>query len=160
MKTAALCPATTWKQKHWTEKGWAELADRLAQEHKTLPVFLGSKADLEMIGRIRAQMVTDPVSAAGMTTIKQAAALLQRSSFAISVDTGLLHAANALGVRTVGLFGPTTWDYLGRKDSLHVVAKNLSCMPCFRSPSCDHYDCMDGITADEVISAALDWLAE
>lgn len=159
-KIIALCPATTWAHKHWTDEGWAQLADALALRHGALPVFLGSKADIGLIDRISALMSTDAMSTIGKTTLKQAAAIIEQSDLVISVDTGLLHIANAMNRPIVGIFGPTTWSYLGKKDSLRIVAKELSCMPCFRRPSCESFDCMRTIIAHDVLSAAKDWLAE
>lgn len=158
-KTVALCPATTWPQKHWTEEGWASLADRLALEHGAQTIFMGSPADVGMIARIMTMMRTQPTIAAGKTTIKQAAAVIEQSDLVISVDTGLFHIANALNRPLVGIFGPTLWDYLGKKDTLAIVAKNLSCMPCFRRPTCKQFDCMRDITPDDVLSESGAWLA-
>ncbi len=158
-KTVALCPATTWPQKHWTEEGWASLADRLAQEHNAQTIFMGSPADAGMIARIMTLMHTHPTIAAGKTTIKQAAAVLEQSDLVISVDTGLFHIANALNRPLIGLFGPTLWNYLGKKDTLSIVAKNLPCMPCFRRPTCKRFDCMCDITPDDVLSESGAWLA-
>ena len=157
-KVVALCPATTWPQKYWTEQGWAELADALVAKYKALPIFLGSKDDIALMDRIAGLMTTDPVSAMGKTSLKQAAAIIARSDLVISVDTGLMHIANALKRPVVGIFGPTAWDYLGKKDTLRIVAKELECMPCFRHPSCERFDCMRAITADDVLPAAERWL--
>lgn len=159
-KIVALCPATTWPQKHWTEEGWAGLADALTADYGVLPIFLGSPDDTGLMDRIHGLMKSDPVSAIGRTTLKQAAAIISRSDLVISVDTGLLHIANALDLPIVGIFGPTTWDYLGKKDSLAIVAKELKCMPCFKHPSCESFDCMRAITPDDVLSAAERWLTK
>jgi heptosyltransferase I len=157
-RVVALCPATTWPQKYWTEQGWAEVADTLATRYNALPIFLGSKEDIPLMDRVTGLMTTDPVSAIGGTTLKQASALIAQSDLVIAVDTGLLHIANALKRPIVGIFGPTTWDYLGKKDTLRIVAKELGCMPCFRHPSCERFDCMREITADDVLTAVERWL--
>lgn len=153
-KVVALCPATTWEHKHWTVDGWARVADELADRHDAVPIFLGSKADAELMSRIRALMKCDAESAIGKTTLKQASAILEQSDLVISVDTGLLHIANALNRPIIGIFGPTTWQYLRKKDTLAIVAKDLPCMPCFRHPSCDSFECLRTITAEDVFWAA------
>jgi len=156
---AALCPATTWRQKHWTEEGWALLADALISEHCVVPVFLGSRADVELIDRILGLMKCKASNLAGKTTLKQAAAILEQSRLVIAVDTGLLYIALALGRPAIGVFGPTRWRHFAEKDNLVVVAKDFSCMPCLRHPTCRHFDCMRAITAEEILSAAGQWLA-
>jgi heptosyltransferase-1 len=158
-RVVALCPATTWRHKHWTEDGWARVADDLVSRHGAVPIFLGSKGDAELMSRIRGLLKCDAQSAIGKTTLKQASAILEQSDLVISVDTGLLHIANALSRPIVGIFGPTTWQYLRKKDTLTIVAKDLPCMPCFRHPSCSGFECMQAITAEDVLSAAAARLA-
>lgn len=157
---AALCPSTTWPQKHWTESGWAKLADVLAEDYGMLPVFLGSKDDIPLIDRIRGMMSAEAASAAGKTTLNQATALLSRSDLVVSVDTGLLHMAVGLDRPTVGIFGPTGWSHLAKKPSFTVVAKECPHMPCLRHPVCKSYDCMLAISHEDIISAAKPWLPE
>jgi lipopolysaccharide heptosyltransferase I len=157
----ALCPATTWPQKHWMEEGWAQLADRLTVEYGAVPVFLGSKVDIPLVERICSKCSSaKPVSAVGKTTLKQAAAIIEQSNLVISVDTGLLHIALALEKPSVGIFGPTGWAHLTKKDIFRVVAKEFPCTPCLRHPVCSEFDCMKAITADDVLEAARSWLLE
>ena len=156
----ALCPATTWPHKHWTEEGWAGLADVIAEKYGGMPVFLGAGSDTAMIYRICGMMRHQPGNLAGKTTLNQAAALIERSHLVVAVDTGLLHMAVSLGRHTVGLFGPTRWRQLLGKDNLAVVAKEFACMPCQRHPTCKHFDCMRAMTAEEVLAIAGPWLGE
>ena len=155
---AALCPATTWPHKHWTEDGWARLADGLLSRYGVMPIFLGSKADSALVERIRGLMDGESASAVGGTSLRQAAAIIEQSDLVAAVDTGLLHIAVALNRPTVAIFGPTAWDYLSDVETLAVVAKSLPCMPCFRHPTCEAYECMRSVTDDDVLSAAEKWL--
>ncbi|MHB1001846.1 MAG: glycosyltransferase [Armatimonadota bacterium] len=157
---AALCPSTTWPQKHWTEHGWAELADALTDRYGMLPVFLGSQADNPFIERIRGMMKYHAASAAGKTTLNQATALLDRSDFVVAVDTGLLHMAVGLDKPTVGIFGPTSWRHLAKKPSFKVVVKTCPYMPCLRHPVCKLFDCMQAISAEDIISTAGSFLPQ
>ena len=157
-KVVSLCPATTWKQKHWTEDGWAHLADILVSEHNALPVFLGSMADCALVGRIRAMMKFGAADATGKTDLKQAAAIMKQSDLTIAVDTGLMHAAMAVDCPTVGIFGPTRWKHLAGKETFSAVVKEFPCMPCLRHPSCKQFDCMRAVTPEDVLTAARPWL--
>lgn len=150
---AALCPATTWPQKHWTEEGWALVADALVSKYGMLPVFMGSKVDIPLIDRIAARMKHRPGRAVGKTTLKQAAAIVEQSDLVITVDTGLMHISMALNRPTAAIFGPTMWEHLPKQDAFAVVAKDYSCMPCMRRPACKDYDCMTTISAEDVLRA-------
>lgn len=151
---AALAPATTWPHKHWTEEGWAGLADGLVSRYDALPVFLGAPVDAELIGRIRGLMSREPGNIVGRTTLKQAGAILEAADLVFGVDTGLLHMSIALGRPTIGVFGPTRWKHLMRDDLLSVVVKDMDCMPCMRHPTCTDYACMKAITPDDVLAEA------
>jgi len=150
---AALCPATTWPNKHWTEEAWAVVADKLLSEWGLFPVFLGATPDIPKVERICSLAHFKPASAAGRTTLKQAGALLELSKLVIGVDTGLLHMAVALDRPTIGVFGPSGWRNFVRKDNFIFVAKDFPCIPCYRHPACKHYDCMRAISPEDVLSA-------
>lgn len=155
----ALCPATTWPEKHWTEEGWTEVSDALASDYNAIPVFLGSAVDIPLIERIASRCrYAKIINAAGKTTLKQAATIIELSRLAISVDTGLLHIALAIKKPSVGIFGPTAWAHLTNGQNFRVVAKELPCTPCMRHPTCSNFDCMKAVTAADVLHAAKPWL--
>ena len=65
-------------------------------------------------------------------------------------DTASLHLAQALGIQTIALFGPTNPDCHTVKDkNLHVFYKKLPCSFCY-NPGCDTRACMEKITPQEV----------
>lgn len=157
-RIVALAPATTWPQKHWTVEGWAGLADGLISEHNALPVFLGAPGDAALISRIQGLMNNKASCLAGKTTLKQAAAVIQRSDLFVGVDTGLLHMSTALCRPSIGIFGATGWRHLAGEENLHVVAKDMPCMPCMRHPTCSDTDCMRAVTSQEVLDRGGRWL--
>ena len=157
-KIVALCPATTWPHKHWTEEGWACLADALVREHNALPVFMGGPGDRALVDRILSLMGQRAADAVGKTTLKQAAAILEQSSLVVAVDTGLLHIGVALDRPVIGVFGPSEWQFFVKKDNFVPVAKDFACIPCVHRPTCSEFDCMKAITADDILRAAERWL--
>ncbi len=78
---------------------------------------------------------------------------------AIGVDSGLLHIAVALDKPVIGVFGPSGWRSFVKKDNFVAVAKDFSCIPCFRHPTCRDFDCMRAIGAEDVLRVARGWLA-
>ncbi|MHB0912497.1 MAG: glycosyltransferase [Armatimonadota bacterium] len=153
----AMCPATTWPQKHWTEDGWAELADRLVREHKLLPFFLGAKADIPLLERIRGKMSEVSADAVGKATLKQSSAIVEQAELVFAVDTGLLHIGMALDKPSIGIFGPTKWRHFLQKSNFIPVAKYCPHTPCMRRPKCEQFDCMRDLTARDVLAAAGRW---
>ncbi|MCE5314276.1 MAG: glycosyltransferase family 9 protein [Armatimonadota bacterium] len=157
-KVVAFCPATTWVNKHWTPEGWSQVADLLHDKYNTRSLILGSKADIDLAGRIVDGAKCQPIVSAGKTTLKQAGALMERCLAVIGVDTGLLHMSVALDRPTVGLFGASAWRCFQKKANFVWVAKDFPCSPCRRHPICNNVDCMQAIGAEDVENAVARWL--
>ena len=157
-RTVAFLPATTWVNKHWTSDGWSGVADLIGEKYDAKPLILGSKADVALAQRIADGARCKPVISAGQTTLKQAGALMKKSTAVIGVDTGLLHMAVALDKPVVGLFGASAWRCFLKKDNFVWVAKDFPCSPCRRHPICKNIDCMEAITPQDVDDAVRPWL--
>jgi lipopolysaccharide heptosyltransferase I len=154
-----LCPATTWRNKHWREERWAQLADTLQQRLGLQPLFMGARGDLPLLDRIQAAMTTAPVVAAGQTSLRGAAALLERSQGVVSVDTALMHLGVAVGAPVVGLCGPSYWPGFQDYERFRMIRKPLPCSPCLRHPTCAHFDCMAAIGVEETVRAVAEMMA-
>lgn len=152
---ACLIPATTWDQKHWFEPNWAELADLLHARTGLMPVFLGGPGDGPMVGRITGAARRPVASVVGKTSLRSAAAVLARARVAVAVDTGLMHAAVAVGTPTVGVCGASGWPGFQDYPDFELVREEMACSPCYHRPSCSgRFDCMRALTAERVFSAA------
>ena len=70
---------------------------------------------------------------------------LQQLDFFVSVDTGLLHLANHLGVKTIGLYGPTSFlkNRPYRYDNDFSITSDTYCSPC--QMSTDMYNCTNNV---------------
>ena len=103
---AVFNPGAGWRSKCWPPESYAALADALdAEFHIPVVLNLGPgeeplASDIESNCR-RA----NPQRFSG--TLRALIALMRRSRLMVGPDTGPLHLAAALGVPTVGLFGPT-----------------------------------------------------
>ena len=101
---------------------------------------------------------------AGMTSLSETAAVIQKSSLLLSGDSGVLHIAVGLGVPTVSLFGPGRVKKWAPQGERHIViSKELPCSPCTTfgtTPPCPNgIRCMSDITVDEVVNAVTRLLA-
>lgn len=143
-----------------TERRWgAERFRRVAELLSTFgfrTVVVGGKEDLQQGDEIVGG--GSGLNLAGLTTLAETAAVIQRSSLLLSGDSGVLHVAVGLGVPTVSLFGPGRSNKWAPQGSKHVVInKELSCSPCTtfgNTPTCPIYArCMREITVDEVFNA-------
>ena len=152
---AVVIPFTTRPQKHWIENRWAALADRLKEELDLSTVILGGPGDAEANRRIRSASSTSLVSLVGKTSLRQAAAVIQKARLVVGVDTGLTHIGIAFHRPTIGLYGsniPYTETFT---DRTRLLIHWLDCVPCKGHPACDgDFTCLRLITVDEVLGAA------
>lgn len=154
-----LCPATTWRNKHWREEGWAKLADGLQRRLGLRAVFMGARGDLPLLARIQAGMSTEPLIAAGETSLRGAAALLERARAVVSVDTALMHIGVAVGAPMIALCGASYWPGFQDYERFRLIRKPLPCSPCLRHPTCAHFDCMAAIGVEETVRAVAEMVA-
>jgi heptosyltransferase II len=146
-------PGATVSHNRWMPDRFASVGDRLQKQGATAVIF-GGPSDVDLAAGIAGGMSASPIVVAGQTTIGQAAALISRCRALISGDTGPLHMAVSLGVPYVAIFGPADPNRTGPYASNGAVLWDKpQCAPCWRKPTCESYDCMDAITADNVFAA-------
>lgn len=152
-------PAMRWKQ--WNLDRYAQLCDRLVEDYGAKVVLLGSQNEMELTNYVRKKMKHTPIVAAGKTTVKQAAAIIERCRLFICSDSGLMHVSAAVNTPVVAIYGPTDYHRTHPYGNGHIVIrKNLSCSPCFRMEgtekveSCRRRKCLELIGVDDVLEAA------
>jgi heptosyltransferase-2 len=140
--------------KRWAKERFSQLADRLISDWDASVILFGGAEETKLAEDISGMMRSQPLIMTGQTTLSQTAALIEKCSLFISNDSGLLHVASAVNAPVIGLFGPTDPGRTGHyPDSSAVVRKDMTCSPCYagRPVRCDHSECLDSITVNDVI---------
>ena len=159
----ALAPAANWRGKQWRPERFVELALRLTAPNGILPdariaVFAdkGERASVEAVtARIPAERLIDTVGKVDLLTV---AACLERCRFFVGNDSGLMHLAAAVGVPTLGLFGPSReehyapWGPLGAAVRTDESFEDLTGAPGYDHRTTDTL--MDGLSVDRAEEAA------
>ena len=79
--------------------------------------------------------------------------LMSLCLFAITVDTGPMHIAQAAGAKVIALFGPTAPWRTGPYGKGHIVIRTgIPCSPCFKK-KCPDPKCMSGIKVEDALNA-------
>ena len=150
-----LCaPGTNWETKHWSAERFAEVARHFLMRGRRI-VLIGSERERAVCARVAAA-APGTVDLCGATSLTELAALVLRSSGAITNDSGPMHMAVALDRPVVSVFGPTDALWIGpyrRADA--VLRADLPCAPCYlrQLRHCRHgHACMGEITAADVIA--------
>ncbi len=101
-----------WAARRWPADRFAALAGRLIREHQARIVLTGAAGDLpylrSLAGMIRPQERV--VMAAGALSLLETAALLQRATIFVTINTGPMHIAVAQNTPTVAIIGGTPAD--------------------------------------------------
>ncbi len=89
--------------------------------------------------------------------VGEALAILSMSALCVGGDTGLVHAARALGIPTVAVFGPTSPSVHVFTPRQRVVTLGLACSPCSAHGShrcpLGHHRCLRDLDAERVAAA-------
>ena len=154
-----LCPGAEFgPAKRWPPNQFAELAAMFL--HDDLQVWIvGSPND-----RIAANAVLNSLGEnlhkvrdlTARTDLGTAIDLLSTASLVISNDSGLMHAAAAVGAPLVALFGSSSPLYTPPISPLAKIAKiDIACSPCFqRECPLGHFRCMRELDPNAVYHLA------
>ncbi len=147
--------------KRWPPERFAALGRELAREFGARLVLLGGPGEALVANLVKTQLGLPVLDLTGKTGLRQALAVLSRLKLLVTNDSGLMHAAAALGVPLVALFGSTdpaaTGPFTPRAT---VLRRPLPCSPCRRRTCSLGYTCLTAIGVEEVLSAARPWLTE
>ncbi len=149
----------------------AQHATKCLPEHKIIEIckklnqpiiLLGGPEDIEK-AKVIEKSVGEPIFVAcGKFNLNQSASLVQQANVLITHDTGLMHIAAALDVKTISVWGNTSPDfgmypYFVNNTSTFSILENtdINCRPCskigFDKCPKKHFKCMEDISVDAII---------
>jgi len=176
---AVLHPYPKFRYKMWTEAGWIAVAQSLADRGLRVVLTGGPDADERQYVRGVAERMRDALDVAGKLSVGGTALVVSKAAVYVGPDTAVTHAAAALGVPTVAIYGPTNpvkwgpwpaghapgsnpWVRVGSQSLRHVrlVQGAGACVPCGLE-GCERHiasssDCLTGLPAERVIAAIED----
>lgn len=180
---AVLHPHPKFRYKMWTREGWTAVARWLTDRGLAVVLTGGPDADeREYVGAI-AKNVPDALDLAGRLSLGATALVISRAAVYVGPDTAITHAAAALGVPTVALFGPTNpvkwgpwpaghaaeanpWSRIGSQSALNVrlVQGAGVCVPC-GFEGCERHiesasDCLTTLAPERVIAAVRELIGQ
>jgi len=158
-KLAAICLGSEWATKVWPAPRVSALARWLAARGLR-PVLLGGPREREIARQVDGGGACIDTTGNG---VGEALAILARASLAVGGDTGLVHAARALGVPTVAIFGPTDPRLHQFGPRQRAVTLGMSCSPCSahgaRRCPLGHHRCLRELPEEQVAAACEEVLA-
>ncbi|GAB4392180.1 MAG: hypothetical protein Tsb005_05120 [Gammaproteobacteria bacterium] len=131
----------------WPFEMWQQLVDRLNTQYPNMHIV--------QIGVGGRQPLDGVIDLQGQTSFREAALLLKSSRMFIGTEGGMMHAAHAVNVPAVILWGGVTLPtFAGYPNQQKVICHYVACAPCGQRGWCNnHHICMRSITIEEVFNA-------
>jgi ADP-heptose:LPS heptosyltransferase len=152
--------------RRWPAERFARFAEVLRKYQPEVTVILtGSTSERPLLIDFKKEFCGTSIDAADIGELEHTAALLRRCDLLVSADTGIMHLAAAMGIPTVGLFGPNTptcWAPVG-EHATSVYPRRQPCSPCINSyrrqipaecTALKESACMWDISVDDVLEAS------
>jgi len=155
-----MAPAARNKLKEIPSALYAEVADALYEKFGAQTLLIGAPVDAPDTGAVVERMKHNAIDTSGKLSISELPALLSRMDLFISVDSGPVYMAIAMGVPTINMAGPCAMEERPLGDKNRVIQKDLPCSPCsytfHTATTCKKGDreCVTTLTSAPIIEAA------
>ena len=124
-------PASGKKPRAWASDRFRQLVECLAERHPGMSVLVH---DHHPFDRPDGWPSSDSIRTVSGASLVELAAVIERCSLYVGNDSGPMHIAAALGVPTVGIYGPSSPERTsphGVKGAAHIpVSASFACSPC------------------------------
>ncbi|KKU70560.1 MAG: Glycosyl transferase, family 9 [Parcubacteria group bacterium GW2011_GWA2_47_21] len=127
-----IAPSAGSKRKEWPMERFAVVADALAEKFKARVVIIDGAAGREKAGKFQSMIKGSRTAFAAVDfNLRELSSLMKRLSLFISVDTGPIHIAEALGVPAVDILGTETPGEMAPRSVRCLVLQPRGVPPVF-----------------------------
>jgi heptosyltransferase-2 len=158
-----ICPGARHFTKRWPVEYYIQLSRFLIQNNFNVVLF-GGKIDREICKQIERE-APDVLNLQNDDDILQTASDMKLCSAVVCNDSGLMHAASAVGVKVLTIFGSSVREFGFAPyncKSLLIENNSLSCRPCSHigRDSCPekHFACMKDIKPEFVFNELIKFI--
>lgn len=127
----AAFPGSGWPGKCWPADRFAAALEACSSEAGVAVVLGGSPNEHDLCESVRTGMAHSALNLAGLLSLDESAALIERAAVVLCNDSATLHIAAALGRPTVSLWGPTFQEKWAPRGSMHhAISRSGECAGC------------------------------
>jgi heptosyltransferase-2 len=140
--------------KRWPKEYYQEVLEKLSSKGSYKFVITGSMTESTLVQNLSKQ-IPNSIPLFGQISLRQIMAIIERMSLYITNDTGPMHIAFALNVKTIALFSPTHPESCGPHQAKNVTIEYVKrcCTPCLHKKCHDPF-CMRQISKNDVYQHA------
>jgi ADP-heptose:LPS heptosyltransferase len=156
-----LHPFSGWYFRNWKIENFAEYAKQIIDKSKLNIVVVGSENERSEIGKLDALVDrSGRVFSIFNNDLEEMVTVISKAKLFVGNDSGPLHLASALGIPSIGLFGPATPELTApRKTQNFYFHKKLECCPCDQTKCIrPESPCIGLITLSEVLEKSFEYL--
>ena len=157
-KVICICPTANWTPKIWPEENFLRLIKKISLLSKFknhIFVLIGPKEEEHKINKLLSIKNKKIINMFGKFSLVQILLFLKECKLFIGNDSGLMHLAALAGVRTIGLFGPSSVEKYrpwGRKTIFISGKKSPEELMGHKNFDFRHEDClMRDLKVDDVL---------
>lgn len=151
-KVFGIIPSGGWDSKRCDKEKWVEICNELVKKFNPKILVLwgpGDERDADYIkSNLGEKCLLSPKS-----TLPQMAAMISKCDLVIANDSGPMHISAALGIPTLGIFGPTNPKAHGpySANSDYVIKEDLHCIICNKLICPFEHECMRELRVEKVL---------
>ncbi len=150
-KFAVLSPGAGFDTKLWSNEYFAAVADWLIGKFGMNVVIAGSAKDKSLAQGIQKLSKQSLYDLTGESSLNQFAALIERASLFVGIDTAGFHFAWTSGIPSVGIFGGGHFDrFTPSVPHARIVHVPMDCYRCYWHCIYDEIKCITSITPEMV----------
>ena len=151
VKHIGIAPGSRHFTKMWPKQYFIDLSKMVLDDGYSIAIF-GGKSDFKLCSEL-AEKIPGSINLCNDDKILQTAADMKKCNAVICNDSGLMHAATAIGIPVLAIFGSTVKEFgFAPYRSRNIVLENnsLTCRPCSHigRENCPkkHFKCMLELT--------------
>lgn len=155
----AVAPGSRAPARRWFPERFADLVNALEEKEWPAVLLLGAPDDAPWVSEVESRCRRPVVNLCGKTSLPVLGDVLRNCRALITNESGLMHAAWAVGTPTIALAGPSdprVTSPFGNRIRV-LQHREVPCVPCVRNECYrlgnDYKECMKRINVEEVLQA-------
>jgi len=151
-KRIGIIPSGGWASKRCDASKWVEICNAIKLKFDVIFLILWGPGDESDANYIKNNLKEDAVLIPEVK-IGKLSSLIRNCHLIIANDSGPMHISAALGVPTLGIFGPTNPKAHGpySPNSDYVIKEDLHCIICNKLECPYNHECMKELSVEEVV---------
>lgn len=148
-----VCPFGSYDRKSLSMEKYVSIIQALSAG-ALIYLIGGAKEQADLLTIARQSGLPEQQVLAGTLTLPELTVLIAKATVMLTVDTGPLHIAQAVGTPVVALFGPTDPQVWGpRNDNDVLFYQESNCSPCWGKGECSANICLESLSTDKIAEA-------